>query len=161
MRHILKHAIPERLYGPREVVAKSLRCRKSGEFGGASFLHVSPIAIIKKIKLPRCVLSSIRARTLQNLDPPPRLSQAFIAFGRRDFPIRPVPFEGRPMLHLPIVAFKMVDDRPGNFVLFILLPALQLVAASATDGNLMAASGERHGLACTSVRDCHRNRATW
>ena len=49
MRHVLKHAIPERLHGPREVVAKSLRCRKSGEFGGSSFLHVSPIAVIKKI----------------------------------------------------------------------------------------------------------------
>jgi hypothetical protein len=24
------------------------------------------------------------------------------------------------MLHLPIVAFKMVDDRPGDLVLFIL-----------------------------------------
>jgi hypothetical protein len=48
MRHVLKHA-PERHHCPREVVAKSLRCRKSGQFGGSSFLHVSPIAIIEKI----------------------------------------------------------------------------------------------------------------
>ena len=51
MCHVLKHA-SKRLHDPREVVAESLRCRKSGQFGGSSFRHVPLIAMVKEIVHP-------------------------------------------------------------------------------------------------------------
>jgi hypothetical protein len=90
--------------------------------GGSSFLHVSLIAIIKKIiNCPDAFFRPFAQERFKILIRPTAVPRkCSLLSGRRDFQIRPVPFEGRPMLHLPIVAFKTVDDRPSHFVLFIL-----------------------------------------
>jgi len=112
MCHVLKHA-SKRLHDPREVVAESLRCRKSGQFGGSSFRHVPLIAMVKEIVHPPDAFFRPFAQEQVKIliRPHSYPSRVFIAFRAAllSDSARAL-VEGSPMLHLPIMTFKVVDN---------------------------------------------------